>query len=292
MRAWYDPDRDATPTSRNEADQLRQRFSSESHSTPNPVKSPWKETLSSSGFITYHDTFLSILGPSPSLEVVLSNPAYPFAHEAGVYIPSTGEVFITSNQHSVNGQRTIQISKIEKVGNHYECHEIHPQIPMANGGVNYRDGILFCAQGTLADPGGLIYMSRRAPYSTETILSNYHGRWFNSVNDVVVHSDGSIWFTDPTYGFEQEFRPEPELPCQVYRYDPGSGTGDLRVVADGFGKPNGICFSPDETTVYITDTNAIKCADGKGIYRPDKQSTMLVNSIMRALSGRVDDLGP
>ena len=145
---------------------------------------------------------------------------------------------------------------------------------MGNGGVNYRDGVLFCAQGTTTDSGGLIYMSRQAPYETETILSNYHGRWFNSVNDVVVHSDGSIWFTDPTYGFEQDFRSDPELPCQVYRYDSNSGTGDLRVVADGFEKANGICFSPDEKTVYITDTNAIKCAEGRGIYRPDKQSTM------------------
>ncbi|MTV80982.1 SMP-30/gluconolactonase/LRE family protein, partial [Streptococcus pneumoniae] len=77
----------------------------------------------------------------------------------------------------------------------------------------------------------------------------------NSVNDLVTHRDGSIWFTDPTYGYEQDFRHKPQLPCQVYRFDPE--TGDIRVVADGFGRPNGLCFSPDEQTMYITDTDQI-----------------------------------
>ena len=222
---------------------------------------------------------------------MLSNPAYSFAHEAAVYIPSTGEVFITSNQHLVDGRKAIQISKFQKVGDKYECNEIDANIPMGNGAVNYRGGVLFCAQGTTTDPGGLIYMSRHAPYKTETVLSNYHGRWFNSVNDVVVHSDGSIWFTDPTYGFEQDFRPEPELPSQVYRYDPGAGSGDLRIVADGFGKPNGICFAPDEKTMYVTDTNAITCAGGKGVYRPDREATMFVLLRDRGAShGKVDDV--
>ncbi|SPQ21347.1 7115df78-b77a-4322-8a19-b575c1a931d5 [Thermothielavioides terrestris] len=79
------------------------------------------------------------------------------------------------------------------------------------------------------------------------------GRPFNSVNDVVIHSDGSIWFTDPPYGFEQGYRTRPRLPSQVYRYDPNRKS--LRAMADGFGHPNGICFSPDERTVYITDTD-------------------------------------
>ena len=52
------------------------------------------------------------------------------------------------------------------------------------------------------------------------------------------------------YGFEQGFRNQPQLPCQVYRLDVISG--DIRVVADGFGRPNGLCFSPDEKTLYVT----------------------------------------
>ncbi|MCJ1306319.1 hypothetical protein MMC08_009139, partial [Hypocenomyce scalaris] len=183
------------------------RFSRENHSASEPAKPPHQESLSEGGFVIYNDSFLPILGATPSLGIVLSNPAYPFAHEAGVYIPLTGEVFITSNRHQISGHQHVQISKFRKVGEKYECEEIRPDVPMGNGGVNYQDGVLFCAQGTHTDPGGLIYMSRHAPYETQTVVNNYHGRWFNSVNDVVVHSDGSIWFTDPCYGFEQAFRP-------------------------------------------------------------------------------------
>jgi gluconolactonase len=126
---------------------------------------------------------------------------------------------------------------------------------MANGGINHGPGILFCAQGSRDTPGGLVHMSPTPPYTTQTLLDNFHGRQFNSLNDVVVHTDGSIWFTDPIYGFEQGFRPEPQLRSQVYRFDPMSG--DVRAVADGFGRPNGICFSPDEQTLYVTDTDWI-----------------------------------
>jgi gluconolactonase len=135
--------------------------------------------------------------------------------------------------------------------------------------VNYKSGILFCEQGTLTEPGGLVYMETSPPYRTEMILSNYHGRWFNSVNDVVVHSDGSIWFTDPVYGFEQDIRPRPQLPNQIYRYDPEDG--DIRAIADGLGKPNGLCFSPDEETLYITDTDGVH---GEGIYEPSRAASM------------------
>lgn len=95
----------------------------------------------------------------------------------------------------------------------------------------------------------------RASSAPKPIVTNFHGRDFNSVNDVVVSKDGCIWFTDPNYGYEQGFRQKPRLPNQVYRYNPK--TGDLRVVADGFGRPNGIAFNPDETVVYITDTDFI-----------------------------------
>lgn len=76
----------------------------------------------------------------------------------------------------------------------------------------------------------------------------------------MVARDGAFWFTDPSYGFEQEFRPKPQLPEVVYRFVPE--TGEVRVVADGFLKPNGIAFSPDEKTLYVTDTGGVPGADG------------------------------
>ena len=88
----------------------------------------------------------------------------------------------------------------------------------------------------------------------ETVVSQWRGLRFNSPNDVVAASDGVVWFTDPRYGHLQGFRPEPVLGDYVYRHDPVSGETD--VVADGFDKPNGIAFSPDESVLYVTDSGA------------------------------------
>lgn len=90
-----------------------------------------------------------------------------------------------------------------------------------------------------------------------TILATHHeGKRLNSPNDVVVKSDGSIWFTDPTYGIDSDYeggRAESEIGAShVYRIDPLSG--EVTRVADDFVKPNGLAFSPDETKLYISDT--------------------------------------
>jgi len=212
-----------------------------------------------SSFAIFDERFHEIIGPSPTLELLLENTEYPFAHEAGVYLPSTEEIFITSNQFfNSSGQKCVQISKITVGdGSQKATREEIPSegIPMANGGINYKDGILFCAQGSMTQPSGLYYMSTSPPYTSTLLIFSFYGRRFNSVNDVVVHSDGSIWFTDPIYGFEQGYRPNPELPNQVYRYDPA--TKGIRAMGDGFGRPNGIAFSPDEKIVYVTDTDWI-----------------------------------
>jgi len=76
----------------------------------------------------------------------------------------------------------------------------------------------------------------------------------NSPNDVVVKRDGTIWFTDPSYGHLQGFRPEPRTGDHVYRYDPASG--ELAVVLDSLDKPNGLAFSPDESILYVGDNGA------------------------------------
>lgn len=211
-------------------------------------------------FVVIDDLVKDLFGCSPTLELLHQNNDYPFAHEAGVFIPEDNALFITSNQFTdpKTRKRRIQITRVLLPcdGSQVHCEEIHPEhVPMANRGVNYKDGVLFCAQGTQDEPGGLAFMESKSPYNSRLLLSSFYGRQFNSVNDVVIHSDGSIWFTDPIYGFEQGFRPKPRLPCQVYRFDPGRNS--VRAVADGFGRPNGICFSPDEKTVYITDTDWI-----------------------------------
>ncbi|MCJ9749910.1 SMP-30/gluconolactonase/LRE family protein [Neorhizobium sp. BETTINA12A] len=92
---------------------------------------------------------------------------------------------------------------------------------------------------------------------TITVLADrYQGKRLNSPNDVVVRSDGSVWFTDPTYGIKSDYegyRAEPEQDTRnVYRLDPVSG--DLEAAVTDFGQPNGLAFSPDETKLYVADS--------------------------------------
>lgn len=78
------------------------------------------------------------------------------------------------------------------------------------------------------------------------LLNNYYGRAFNSLNDVAINpKNQDIYFTDPEYGFLQDFRPSPGLPNQVYRYN--DRTGAVSVVADGFKLPNGECQGSGNT---------------------------------------------
>ena len=89
-----------------------------------------------------------------------------------------------------------------------------------------------------------------------TLAERHDGKRFNSPNDVVVKSDGSIWFTDPGYGLPRDGKAREMDGNYVYRLDPA--TGGVTRVADGFEKPNGLCFSPDEKTLYVSDTGAGK----------------------------------
>jgi gluconolactonase len=100
--------------------------------------------------------------------------------------------------------------------------------------------------------------------SMTVIASHYAGKRFNSPNDVVVKSDGSIWFTDPAYGIDSDYeghKAESEIgACHVYRVDPQNGA--VSIVADDFVRPNGLAFSPDEKKLYIADTGATHVPDG------------------------------
>lgn len=99
--------------------------------------------------------------------------------------------------------------------------------------------------------------------SITVLASHFNGKRFNSPNDVVEKSDGSIWFTDPSYGILTDYEGDktaPELDrCDVYRIDPN---GTIAIVADDFLKPNGLAFSPDEKILYIADTGASHAAGG------------------------------
>ena len=96
-----------------------------------------------------------------------------------------------------------------------------------------------------------------------TVLADrFEGKRLNSPNDVVVKSDGTIWFSDPPYGIQTDYeggRQDQQQPARVYRLDPRSGA--LSVVADDFEGPNGLCFSPDERRLYIVETGLLFAED-------------------------------
>ena len=99
--------------------------------------------------------------------------------------------------------------------------------------------------------------------SITVVADRFEGKRLNSPNDVVVKSDGSIWFTDPSYGILMDYegdRAEPEIDgCHVYRVD---ASGEIAAVATDYVKPNGLAFSPDESLLYIADTGATHMPDG------------------------------
>ena len=92
--------------------------------------------------------------------------------------------------------------------------------------------------------------------SVRVLASHYQGKRLNSPNDIVEKSDGSLWFTDPSYGIDSDYEGDAAASeigaCHVYRLDPASG--ELEAVATDFAKPNGIAFSPDERRLYVVDT--------------------------------------
>jgi gluconolactonase len=131
----------------------------------------------------------------------------------------------------------------------------------ANGNTRDREGrLVTCEHGT-----------RRVPRtehdgSITVIADSYEGKRLNSPNDVVVTSDGAIWFTDPHYGIGSDYegtRSEQELPCNVYRVDPRSG--HVRAVLTDFNCPNGLAFSPDERRLYVADTGRMFTDDPRHI---------------------------
>ena len=167
------------------------------------------------------------------------------AHEGPVYVPEEDALYFTSVPAP-----DVAIKRLSLASG--EVTVLRAETNRANGMTLHPDGrLVVCEQGTRSAPARIALVDR-ATGEAETVLDGWGGLPLNSPNDVVVKSDGSLWFTDPSYGFLQGFRPPPMLGDVVYRHDPASGA--TTVVADGFDKPNGLAFSPDETVLYVGDS--------------------------------------
>jgi gluconolactonase len=179
----------------------------------------------------------------PGVVRILERIAETDAHEGPVYTADEHALYFTTVR-----RESVAIKRLDLADGRVSV--VREDANMANGMTLDREGrLIICEQGTLAIPARITRLDR-ATGELETLLEAN----LNSPNDVVVKGDGTIWFTDPSYGYLQGFRPPPRAGDYVYRFDPASR--DLEVVADSFDKPNGIAFSHDERVLYVADNGA------------------------------------
>lgn len=139
------------------------------------------------------------------------------------------------------------------------------QVSVFRAPSNYSNGNTRDREGRLVScEHGLRRVTRTEHDGKIAVLAdNYRGKRLNSPNDVVVKADGTVWFTDPTYGILTDYegyQADSELgACNVFCCDPRDGT--LRVIADDFVKPNGLAFSVDESVLYVADSGRTHDAD-------------------------------
>ncbi|KAI1333006.1 hypothetical protein F5Y16DRAFT_1231 [Xylariaceae sp. FL0255] len=210
-----------------------------------------------------------IIGERPTCTLIASSAETsrnPFFHMGCAYLQDRDELYLTSDLlEAASSSRlpTVLISKLTLTRHHndqpaggenyvdwVEWMKLRPppEIPMPSGAIPYERGVLYCAQGTLVQRGGLFYMPLGKP--PVPLVTSYFGTPFNSIQNVAADSDGNLWFTDSTEGAQRGIRPEPKLPNHVYCFHPK--TNELRVVADGFMKPTGI--ATNGKVFYVSDT--------------------------------------
>jgi gluconolactonase len=225
------------------------------------------------GFEVWDAEFEAVLGDGARLELVAETDA----HEGPVYIPGQDALYFTTlprpgNIPAPETPRAL-IKRLALNGLSFPVDEsrlsaLPADVHVPNGMTLGHDGhLVVCEQGTRSEHARI---SRVDPVTgqVESLVDGWGGLRLNSPNDVVVRHDGTIWFTDPSYGYLQGFRPEPQLGDYVYRFDPASGR--LSAVADCFDKPNGLAFSPDEQILYITDSGANQERGSYYVQRPHR----------------------
>jgi gluconolactonase len=215
-------------------------------------------------FVAHDAAFSRVTGRNPRLAKVIDCPA----HEGPVYVVADDVLYATSLP---TVEPAASILQIALDGDRFPLEPeratvLSAGVTMPNGmTVDASGRLVVCEQGNAARAACI---SRVDPTTGDrtVVVDAWRGRRFNSPNDVVVADDGTVWFTDPSYGHLQGFRPTPEVGDFVYRCDPSKGS--LDVGADGFDKPNGIALSPDGSTLYVTDSGANQAAGSFHVDRP------------------------
>jgi gluconolactonase len=176
------------------------------------------------------------------------------AHEGPVYVAAEDALYFTTVPvpGTVPGFPRVDIMRLE-LGTG-ALSTVRADAAMANGMADDgAGGLLVCQQGTRTRPAAIVRLDR-ATRTVTTVVDGWLGLRLNSPNDIALRHDGTIWFTDPSYGHLQGFRPAPHTGEHVYRYDPAARR--LTMVSDTLDHPNGLAFSPDGLTLYVGDSGA------------------------------------
>jgi gluconolactonase len=213
-------------------------------------------------FAAHDESFVDVLGDAPRLERVIDTDA----HEGPAYLPAEDALYFTT----LPGRDGVAIARLQLAGTRFPVHPANLSVvrrpsAAANGMTHGPDGrLVVCEQGSPVEDAAISAVHPNTG-DREPLVTSWRGLPLNSPNDVVVARDGSIWFTDPSYGHLQGFRPEPQVGDYVYRHDPA--TGETAVVADDLDKPNGLAFAPDQSVLYVTDSGANQ---ERGSYYPGR----------------------
>jgi gluconolactonase len=212
-------------------------------------------TADATAFITHDAGFSAVLGNDARLVRVVETDA----HEGPVYSPSEDALYFTTRPTpgASPGSPVVKVKRIALDGERLPLEReritvIRDDANAANGMTLTGEGLIACEQGSITHNAAITRFDLETGQLV-ALADAWAGLPLNSPNDVTSGRDGSIWFTDPSYGHLQGFRPEPALGDYVYRRD---SDGRLAPVADSFDKPNGLALSPDETTLYVGDSGA------------------------------------
>ncbi|KAJ4353367.1 uncharacterized protein N0V89_005096 [Didymosphaeria variabile] len=240
--------------------------------SPNPldrfsntsVPDPSFDFVRDASFVVFDEARgVKILGQSPTLEKMFI--VDDVIHEAPIYIPELNAIIASPLDPNTLSQIIIHLNATPPTKSQFTPS---PPVYGVNGGRYFNGTVYWAVAGgsvtlnsstTIKQAPG-IYTLDPITRKTKPILNNYFGQRFTSPDDLVIDSSGDIFFTDPWYGSKSNLTQDaPVLHQQTYRFRPS--TGAVSIVEASIGIPNGIALSPDERTVYISDTSVTNFTD-------------------------------
>ncbi|KAK8017820.1 riboflavin transporter MCH5 [Apiospora rasikravindrae] len=213
--------------------------------------------VAESDFVVFDKTRgFEILGTTPKLErsyIKMLN----VIHEAPIYVPHLNKLFTT--QDGPPGNLTNIEIDLNVDPPTVKAFTTDPPVYQPTGGILHGNHIIWAVQGNnVSLPGGLkqrpgIVRVDPVTYKAEWLLNNYHGFFYGGLNDLTVGPDGDIWFTDSDYAYGLGLAPASnQNQLATYRFRPS--TGEVAIVESSLQHPNGIVFSRDGKTLYVTDS--------------------------------------